>query len=52
MTSRWCWCMNGHLPEDDSSDGDREDEDKGLLSGFLAPIGIIAMGAAALTRRD
>ena len=40
------------LPEDDSSDGDREDEDKGLLSGFLAPIGIIAMGAAALTRRD
>ena len=41
-----------HLPEDDSSDGDRGDEDKGLLSGFLAPIGIIAMGAAALTRRD
>ena len=40
------------LPEDDSSDGDRGDEDKGLLSGFLAPIGIIAMGAAALTRRD
>ena len=41
-----------HLPEDESSDGDRGDEDKGLLSGFLAPIGIIAMGAAALTRRD
>ena len=40
------------LPEDDSIDGDREDEDKGLLFGFLAPIGIIAMGAAALTRRD
>ena len=40
------------LPEDDSSDGDRGDEDKGRLSGFLAPIGIIAMGAAALTRRD
>ena len=40
------------LPEDDSSGGDRGDEDKGLLSGFLAPIGIIAMGAAALTRRD
>ena len=41
-----------HLPEDDSNGGDRVDEDKGLLSGFLAPIGIIAMGAAALTRRD
>tara|TARA_Y100000591_G_scaffold149479_1_gene128378 strand:+ start:31 stop:978 length:948 start_codon:yes stop_codon:yes gene_type:complete len=41
-----------HLPEDDSSGGDRGDEDKGLLSGFLAPLGLIAMGAAALTRRD
>tara|TARA_B100001996_G_C18576951_1_gene560702 strand:+ start:54 stop:1022 length:969 start_codon:yes stop_codon:yes gene_type:complete len=28
------------------------DEDSGLLSGFLAPIGIIALGAAAFTRRD
>ncbi len=28
------------------------DEDNGLLPSFLAPIGLIALGAAALTRRD
>ncbi len=28
------------------------DEETGILPGFLAPLGIIAMGAAALTRRD
>jgi hypothetical protein len=28
------------------------EEDSGLLPSFLAPLGIIAMGAAALTRRD
>ena len=26
--------------------------DAGLLPGFLAPLGLIALGAAALTRRD
>ena len=41
-----------HLPGDDSETVDSGDEDGGLLSGFLAPLGLIAMGAAALTRRD
>ena len=41
-----------HLPGDDSDSVDSEDEDGGLLSGFLAPLGLVAMGAAALTRRD
>ena len=41
-----------NLPGDDSEPVDSGDEDGGLLSGFLAPLGLIAMGAAALTRRD
>ena len=41
-----------HLPGDDSDSVDSADEDGGLLSGFLAPLGLVAMGAAALTRRD
>ncbi|MBJ84288.1 MAG: hypothetical protein CMB52_02060 [Euryarchaeota archaeon] len=28
------------------------EEEEGFLSGFLAPLGLIALGAAALTRRD
>ena len=41
-----------HLPGDDSDSVDSADEDGGRLSGFLAPLGLVAMGAAALTRRD
>lgn len=41
-----------HLPGEDSDSVDSEDEDGGLLSGFLAPLGLVAMGAAALTRRE
>ncbi|MEE2759162.1 MAG: hypothetical protein VYA86_04190 [Candidatus Thermoplasmatota archaeon] len=41
-----------NLPGDDSDSVDSGDEDGDLLPGFLAPRGLIARGAAALTRRD
>ena len=31
---------------------DNGDDNDGLLPGFLAPLGLIALGAAALARRD
>ena len=33
-------------------DPDPEPSDSGSLPGFLAPLGLIALGAAALARRD
>jgi hypothetical protein len=33
-------------------DADPEPEDEGLLPGFLAPLGLIALGAAAMVRKD